>query len=69
MLLAIEQTVQLIVIWDYNAYGDMLMQERHNSIANALELHLSCIKPSMLCYWYVSGGAIYNPHHSQSNEE
>ena len=27
---------------------DGLVQERHNSIANALELHLSCTNPSML---------------------
>ena len=30
-------------------YIDGLVQERRNSIANALELHLSCTNPS---YWY-----------------
>ena len=31
-------------------YLDGLAQERRNSIANALELHLSCTNPSTLCY-------------------
>ena len=30
-----------------NAYIDGLVQERHESIANALELHLSFTKPSI----------------------
>ena len=28
-----------------------LVQERHNSIANALELHLSCTNPSIRFIW------------------
>ena len=32
-----------------NVHVDGLVQERHNSIANALELHLSCTNPSMYC--------------------
>ena len=31
----------------WQAYIDGLVQERRNSIANALELHLSCTNPSM----------------------
>ena len=30
-------------------YIDRLLQKRHNSIAKALELHLSCSKPSIYC--------------------
>ena len=33
--------------YGYHKYDDGLMQERCNSIANALELCLSCINPSM----------------------
>ena len=32
---------------EYVGYIDGLMQERRNSIANALELRLSCINPSI----------------------
>ena len=35
-------------------YIDGLMQERHNSIANAMELRLSCINP-MICSTAVEG--------------
>ena len=47
-------------------YMDGLLQERRNSIANALELHLSCINPSIsfssftpswLCVFAGTGGA------------
>ena len=31
----------------FNVYIDGLVQERRNSIANALELHLSCTNPSI----------------------
>ena len=31
-------------------YFDGLVQERHNSIANALKLHLSCTNPSIWCF-------------------
>ena len=34
----------------YRQYINGLMQKRRNSIANALELHLLCIKPSI---WYI----------------
>ena len=34
----------------YNLHVDGLMQERCTSIANALELCLSCINPSMYCH-------------------
>ena len=36
-------------IINVQVYIDELMQERRNSIANALELHLSCSNPSN-CY-------------------
>ena len=36
------------------AYLDGLMQKRCNSIADALELHLFCIKPSILSYESIS---------------
>ena len=39
------------------AYTDGLMQERHNPIANSLELRLSCTNPSISCIcllWFVS---------------
>ena len=32
---------------DICAYNDGLVQERRNSIANALELHLSCTNPAI----------------------
>ena len=32
---------------EYERHVDGLMQERRNSIANALELRLSCINPSI----------------------
>ena len=35
--------------WVKQLYVDGLVQERCNSIANALELHLSCTKPLMCC--------------------
>ena len=34
-------------------YFHGLVQERHNSIADALELRLSCINPSILCWQYM----------------
>ena len=34
---------------DSTAYIDGLVHERHNSIANALELRLSCTNPSISC--------------------
>ena len=42
-------------------YIDGLVQERRNSIANALELRLSCTNQSIYGYynislWYVGGG-------------
>ena len=37
----------MVCIW-VQFYG--LVQERHNSIANALELRLSCTNPSSWCY-------------------
>ena len=38
-----------ICIWCFvdHRYSDWLVQEKHNSIANALELRLSCINPSI----------------------
>ena len=42
--------LQLSSVWDVNQNPweqiDRLVQERRNSIANALELHLSCTNPS-----------------------
>ena len=37
----------------FNCHVDGLVQERCKSIANSLELHLSCTKPSMYCatFW------------------
>ena len=35
----------------YRTYIDGLMQERYNSIANALELRLSCINQSIWFVW------------------
>ena len=47
--------VQLTITWanvdpDLCHHMDGLMQERSNSTANALELRLSCINPSIWCY-------------------
>ena len=39
-----------IFIEELGYYFDGLAQERCNSIANALELHLSCTNPSILSY-------------------
>ena len=36
-----------MTIFPFQPYVDRLVQERRNSIANALELHLSYTKPSM----------------------
>ena len=36
-------------VYMYNSHFDGLVQERHNSIANTLELRLSCTNPSILC--------------------
>ena len=42
------QLVLYTVWYGYNTENiDVLMQERRNSIANALELHLSCTNPSI----------------------
>ena len=44
----------------YEGFIDGLVQERRNSIANALGLHLSCTKPSIFSISYNSfkpGGA------------
>ena len=38
--------IPMLLRW--HQYIDGLMQKRHNSIANAPELHLSCIKPLVL---------------------
>ena len=35
---------------DWQAYIDELVQERRNSIANALDLRLSCIIPPICCW-------------------
>ena len=35
-------------------YIDELVQERRNSIANALQLRLSCTKPSICCLSYTA---------------
>ena len=43
-----------IILFILEHYIDGLMQKRHNSIANAMELHLCCIKPS-ICLLYVAG--------------
>ena len=43
----------MVLMWhhfDINKHTDGLVQERRNSIANALELHLSCTNPSI---WYM----------------
>ena len=41
-----------------------LVQERRNSIANALELPLSCTNPSILCFDFVSvAGTCHHHHH------
>ena len=42
-------------------YIDGLVQERRNSIANALELSLSCINPSILSYPTSCSGTSLNP--------
>ena len=43
----------MAMIWWWCIYIDGLVQERHNSIANALELYLSYTKPLIcLCRWY-----------------
>ena len=34
------------VVFDHRGQVNGLVQERRNSIANALELHLSCTNPS-----------------------
>ena len=36
------------------------MQERRNSIANALELRLSCTNPSILSFSIMSGSMTYS---------
>ena len=39
----------MVLNWIIQNNLDGLMQERHNSIANALELRLSCTNPSICC--------------------
>ena len=41
-----------------HSYFDVLVQERHNSIANALELRLSCTHPSIL---YINDESSFHP--------
>ena len=43
-----------IITWyqEHMGHVDGFIQERRNSIANALELRLSCINPSMCSWWY-----------------
>ena len=48
--------VQLIINY---LYIDRFVQERHNSIANTLELHLSCTNPSIWSYWISMVRRIY----------
>ena len=43
-------------IWFSRGHGDGLVQERRNSIANALELRLSCTSPSMDLFIYITDG-------------
>ena len=44
------EKLTVITHWGMKTYLDGFMQERCNSIANALELHLSCIIPP-ICQW------------------
>ena len=48
-----------VMSWCYHGYIDGLMQERRNSIANPLELRLSCTSPSIwtfrLCFQLLLG--------------
>ena len=39
--------ISYVIVRYYNVYSDGLGQERHNSIANALQLCLSCTNPSL----------------------
>ena len=41
------ENIQLDSKYFHRWYTDELVQERHNSIANALELRLSCTNPSI----------------------
>ena len=41
--------------FEFNIDVDGLMQESHNSIANALELRLYCTKPWMCTMWNILG--------------
>ena len=48
--------ISYLIYWSYMngftlLYIDGLMQERHNSTANELELRLSCINPSIWNLW------------------
>ena len=57
-ILTSEINYKIIAILEYmtnhQIYG--LMQERCNSIANALELHLSCTNPSKCKFWQIDKG-------------
>ena len=46
-------------LWPSDANIDRLVQERCNSIANALELRLSCTNPSICAVLSTSGGRQY----------
>ena len=70
LLLAQQSQYLLWIFWkkiDHNVKGlqhtNALVQERCNSIANALELHLSCTNPSIQ-WWegYIPSGSSFQPH-------
>ena len=48
----ISQGLLTLCYWVPHSQINGLMQKRHNSIANPLELHLSCIKPSKCSQWF-----------------
>ena len=61
----IASSISLVILqgmlpwWPCWNYSDGLMQERRNSIANALELRLSCINPSTISYNFNQVTAIH----------
>ena len=50
----------------FNLHYDGLVQERRNSIANALELHLSCTTPSI---WGTGVGDDHGDDHDHDNHD
>ena len=53
-----------ITVYEFSLYIDGWVQKRHNPIANALELHLSCTNSSMYSFISFFGMKTVMSHHS-----